>query len=102
MNKRFCACNCIRRLSVESRSDSVQNLKAHFVSKKENRINQIQKVTAAGEGRRSSRKKCEKTDFLCKQRKLAFCDLLGDDTDLLCKASVKNLLCLVVLLGKNW
>ena len=92
VNERFRACNCICRLSVESRSNLVQNLKARFVSKKENRINQTQKVIAAGEGRRSSRKKCEKTNFSRKQRKLAFYDLLGNDTDLLYKASVKNLL----------
>ena len=71
-NKRFRACNCIRRLTLESRANLVQNLKAHFVLKKENRINQIQKVMAVGEGRRCSRKKCKKTDLLCKQRKLTF------------------------------
>ena len=63
VNERFRACDCIRRLSIESQANSVQNLKAHFVSKKENRINQIQKVIAAGEGQRSSQKKCEKSNF---------------------------------------
>ena len=91
-NERFCACDFVRRLAVESWANSVQNLKAHFVLKKENRTNQIQKVTAAGEGRRRSQKKCEKSEFLAKQRKLTFCDSLGNDTDLLCKASVKKLL----------
>ena len=89
-NKCFRACDCLRRLTIDGRVLLVQNSKACFVLKREDRISQMEKVMSVAEGGRKSKEKSESTK---RKRVLAQYDLVGNGSaDFLCNSTVKNLL----------